>query len=400
MGSARDLAMVLTPDSLPPYRMGSVVGFDFNHEPPMLLVDDVDRPMRFLGKTTDYTYYDSVCWIIYNGAPLVVGRFPQMGGDLESYHIVGSGGSEPAFQNSWANFGGAHAPASFYRDPAGWVHLKGLVASGSSTATMFTLPDGYCPPFTVYFTSASNLVQCAVQVDTAGNVSKPIGGSNAYVSLNGISFPSAWNRAQWVQPVIESAWTRSTAANPTVEIFRRDDGWVWCKGIIDGTLNTRMLNLPDDTRVLFDHILHCVDVPTFAFNRVNLSYKGVLSHQVGAANVNLGGKNWFAASTSATFTAPTLLNSWANLGTTFENAGYYLDHQGRVHLQGNVTGSNTSPIFNLPVGLRPAEQQIFFAISQGEVAARVDVLANGDVQRAVGANGYLTLTGISFRAEQ
>lgn len=398
--AVRDLAAELSPGSPGmPYHSGQVVGLDFASFPPMLYVDDLERPMRFLGLPTDYAIWDSVLWVNYNGSPVVIGRLPLMGGDLESWHLVGVG-SEPAFQNSWANFGGSHAVAGFYKAPDGWVRLKGLVASGTSTATMFTLPAGYRPPFNAVFTSLSNSAQCVIQIDTSGNVSKPIGGSNVHASLNGITFPTDWNRAQWATPILESAWSRSTQPSPTAEMFLRDDGWVWMKGIMDGTLNTRMLNLPERSRTLFDHILACVDIPAFAYNRVNLSYKGVLAHQTGAANVNLGGKHWHSSSGVANWVAPTLLNSWANLGTPFETIGYYMDHLGIVHLQGAGTGSNNSPIFNLPAGFRPAEQHAFFSIAQSESIGRVDVLANGDVQRVLGTNGYLSLTGISFRAEQ
>jgi hypothetical protein len=395
-----ELAKQLATEPGDSFRVGQVVGYDFAHRPPVLFIDDDEHPMRFLGEPRAYALYDSVIWVPRPGAPLVLGRLAHMGGDLEDWHLIGVG-SEPAFANSWTNFGGAHAVAGFYKTPDGWIRLKGLVSSGTSTSTMFTLPDGYRPPFNAVFTSVSNNTQCVIQIDTSGNVSKPIGGSNTHASLNGITFPAAdWNRTQWLTPAMESAWNRSSQPNPTVEIFLRDDGWIWVKGIIDGTLNTRMFTLPEDSRVLFDHIMACVDIPAFAFNRVNLSYKGVLAHAVGAANVNLGGKNWFANRSTADWVAPGFLNSWANLGTTFENAGYYLDHMGVVHLQGNITGANNSPIFNLPAGFRPLEQLAHFSIAQGETVGRVDVLANGDVQRALGSNGYLALTGISFRAEQ
>jgi hypothetical protein len=396
----RELANDLTSSPNSPYQLGQVVGFDFDHQPPMLLVNDVERPMRFLGNLVDYTYFDSVVYVARNGGPLVIGRLPYMGGDLEDWHLVGAGG-EPAFQNSWANFGGAHAVAGFYMQPDGWVRLKGLVASGTSTSTIFTLPEGYRPPFNAVFTSVSNGVQCVIQVDTSGNVSKPIGGSNAHASLAGVTFPTLWNRAQWLLPVLEQAWSRSAQPNPTVEMFRRDDGWVWTKGILTGTLNTRILVLPEQTRVLSNHILACVDIPAFAFNRVDLFYKGVMTHVVGATNVNLGGKNWFTSSGGRTFVAPTFLNSWANFATDTENAGYYVDHLGVCHLQGVVTGTNNDPIFNLPAGVRPLEQHIFFTVSAGEVVCRVDVLANGDVKRGLPvANGYLSLNGVSFRVEQ
>lgn len=403
--SARDLARGIRPDNGngPPYRHGQVTGFDFNSQPPVLFIDEELRPMRFLGLPSDYTFFDSVIWIMHEGAPLVIGRLPQMGGDLEAWHVVGSGGGEPAFLNSWVNFGSDHAVAAFYKQPNGWVRLKGLVKSGSST--IFTLPVGYRPPFDAVFTSVSNGTECMIRVDTSGNVSKPIGGSNVYVSLADVTFPTDWNRSQWVLPVVETAWSRSAQPNPTAEIFIRDDGWVWLKGLTDGTTGTRILVLPERSRPLLTHYLGCVDPTGAAFNRVDAFYKGVLTHIAGFGGVTLGGKTWFAETSGKTFVVPTLLNSWTNLGSNTEEAGYYVDQMGVCHLQGVVTGTNNNPIFNLPAGVRPLERHIFFEVASdggsGVAGLRIDVFPNGDVQRGLAAaNGYISLNGVSFRVEQ
>lgn len=398
----RELANDLTSSPNSPYQLGQVVGFDFDHQPPMLLVNDVERPMRFLGNLVDYTYFDSVVYVARNGGPLVIGRLPYMGGDLEDWHLVGAGG-EPAFQNSWANFGGAHAVAGFYMQPDGWVRLKGLVKDGTNLATIFTLPVGYRPPINIPFTSISDGALCTVEVDTTGTVTKTSGGTNAYVSLAGISFPTLWNRPQWLIPEMDTTWNRGSITNPTLEMFLRDDGWCWMKGAATGSSGTRIMTVPLEARTVFDHILAVDDIASIGGARLNLSYKGVIRHDAGSASTTaqLGGKNWFARRGARTFVAPTFLNSWANLATTFENAGYYKDHMGVVHIQGNVTGNNNDPIFNLPAGFRPAEQHIFFTLSQGEAIGRADVLANGDVKRGLtAAPGYFALNGVSFRAEQ
>jgi hypothetical protein len=402
--ATRDLAAALAGgDPARPFYLGEVIGLSFDGQPPMLLIDDTERPMRFVGSPADYTYYDTVVWVNYNGAPLVIGKLPHMAGDVESYHLVGGAG-EPAFQNSWANFGGAHATAGFYIQPDGWVRLKGLVASGTDNTTIFTLPSGYRPPVNIPFTSISNGTVCTIEVDPTGTVGKTSGGSNAHVSLAGITFPTQWNRAAWEVPELDTTWSRGGITSPTAELFTRDDGWCWLKGAGTGTSGNRIMTLPVDARTILDHIMVGDDIASIGYARMNLSYKGVIAHggAPSATTANFGGLNWFARRGARTFTSPTFLNSWTNLGTTFEAAGYYIDHFGVVHLQGNITGSNTSPIFNLPAGFRPSEQHIFFTIAQGEAVARIDVLANGDVQKPIPSpgSGYLALNGVSFRAEQ
>lgn len=61
----------------------------------------------------------------------------------EDWHEVGAGG-EPAFQNSWANKGGAYETLAF-RKVGNVVWLKGSVGAGSLNTTIFTLPTGYRP---------------------------------------------------------------------------------------------------------------------------------------------------------------------------------------------------------------------------------------------------------------
>ncbi len=61
----------------------------------------------------------------------------------EQFHQIGASG-EPGFQHGWTNNGTYEAPAGFYKDREGVVHLTGDVA-GSSGSVIFQLPAGYRP---------------------------------------------------------------------------------------------------------------------------------------------------------------------------------------------------------------------------------------------------------------
>jgi len=76
---------------------------------------------------------------------------------VDTWHNVGAAG-EPAFANSWVNVdGGVWTLASFTKDNFGYVHIRGLIKSGTSIATtMFTLPAGYRPEKHITFVSKSN----------------------------------------------------------------------------------------------------------------------------------------------------------------------------------------------------------------------------------------------------
>ncbi|MGB1274395.1 MAG: hypothetical protein ACPG77_01495 [Nannocystaceae bacterium] len=94
-----------------------------------------------------------------------------------------------------------------------------------------------------------------------------------------------------------------------------------------------------------------------------------------------------------------LVQSWVNYGHGYNNAGYYRDKQGRVHLRGLVRNGSTggnSTIFTLPGGYRPQGRELRVVQSADQVG-RVDVLTNGRVVPTSVQNGWVSLDGISFR---
>lgn len=105
-----------------------------------------------------------------------------------NFRKVGDAG-QPAFLNSWVNFGTTDAPAAFWRDPFGWIHLRGLIKNGTigSTNAAFTLPPGFRPPLREVFPVISNGAIGRVDIEPDGDVIIAAG-NNTYVSLAGIHF--------------------------------------------------------------------------------------------------------------------------------------------------------------------------------------------------------------------
>lgn len=96
--------------------------------------------------------------------------------------------------------------------------------------------------------------------------------------------------------------------------------------------------------------------------------------------------------------APTLTNSWLNYGTPFNPTGYWRDPNGVVHLRGVIkSGTIGSSALTLPAGYRPANSEIFVAISNGAIGRAV-VDASGGVTPDIGSNVYFSLDGMTFRA--
>ena len=100
---------------------------------------------------------------------------------------------------------------------------------------------------------------------------------------------------------------------------------------------------------------------------------------------------------------PTLVNSWVNYLSGYAPAAYYKDKEGRVHLSGLIKSgqpSLTLPAFTLPLGYRPSTSGTqIFSVTGSTEASRVDVLANGQVMVIIGTSSFVSLSGISFRAD-
>lgn len=102
---------------------------------------------------------------------------------------VGTSGAAP-FANGWGNFGASYAPAAYWKDENGIVHLEGLIKGGSLGIAAFVLPPGYRPDNDRIFPAYSNNTFGTIQVTTDGSVQPMAVGSatNASYALDGINF--------------------------------------------------------------------------------------------------------------------------------------------------------------------------------------------------------------------
>jgi hypothetical protein len=66
-----------------------------------------------------------------------------LGSAIDIWHNIGAGG-EPAFQNSWVNFGSGYVGARF-RKEQGRVFVEGTIKSGATATVAWTFPAGYRP---------------------------------------------------------------------------------------------------------------------------------------------------------------------------------------------------------------------------------------------------------------
>lgn len=116
----------------------------------------------------------------------------------------------------------------------------------------------------------------------------------------------------------------------------------------------------------------------------------------------------YAKKQQEAFINAVLQNGWVTESSLSSPARYYKDETGRVHLTGFVY-HNAPVVWNavlfLPVGYRPAKSKFFVCYTgNGDTVHReqpVQVFPDGGIViHGVTSSNYLSLDGISFRAEQ
>jgi hypothetical protein len=405
--------------------------------PPTLLIGnaEINVQMRVAGDVWSYHPGDTVVWTQRADVPLVLGVLPSIGTesdfeheDFTPWHEIGDAG-EPAFQNSWVNFGSGFETAGYWKQSDGWVRLKGVIKNGTtgSLVIVFSLPTGYRPPRSMYFTTQSTDGTAAIRVDQAGEVRIITTPGNTYVSLCGITFPSSMNftsdagtihhRGRWNAPSLGSGWARANVGSSETTFFTRSDGWVWVTGAIDASSAPpgNAFSMPDDAAAGWRCHMCCGLGLGLSRSSIGGGDPGtgrgprIWRVETGSTGViYIGGINYFGqrsctTSDHAPGTGVSFENSWVNWGADFQDVKYKKDAHGIVHVWGLADGSAASAttIFTLPVGYRPLGRHIFNSVRTGNGQGRIDVLADGQVvAQGFALNGFTSLTGVTFRAMQ
>lgn len=104
-----------------------------------------------------------------------------------------------------------------------------------------------------------------------------------------------------------------------------------------------------------------------------------------------------------TYTAPTLLNGWQNIGGQWNTVAFKKDSSGFVHLRGLVRqpSAGNGLIFTLPADHRPLQTNQLVARCGNDVLCYILIGADGSVSFGGGGagasvTGSLTLDGLQF----
>lgn len=93
----------------------------------------------------------------------------------------------PTLLNGWANYGGTATTVGYMKDSMGFVHLKGLVKSGTLGTNVFVLPPGYRPAAYNRVAVIASGTYGNLDIDASGNV-LIASGSTTFTGLDGATF--------------------------------------------------------------------------------------------------------------------------------------------------------------------------------------------------------------------
>jgi len=119
--------------------------------------------------------------------PYVIARAvaDELAADNEAWiPVVGGVG----FTGTWVNFGAGGQPAGYFKDANGIVRLRGLIKSGTSGTSAFTLPNGYRPSVDQFYAVDAGGAYGRVKVNASGGSVIPDIGLTTATALDNISF--------------------------------------------------------------------------------------------------------------------------------------------------------------------------------------------------------------------
>lgn len=362
---------------------------------------------------------------------------------LDTVHLVGAPG-EPAFQNSWTNFGGANPAAAFRKYPDGTVRIRGMVKTGASGTTVFTLPVGYRPLTDHAVVTLAATASGYLTVFTNGTVvlNNYLAGSAVstwtYIDiafdtelvtnyatgvLNGAVSLEPWHVVGAAgEPALQAGF--GVSGSQPIQFRKYPDGKVLMRGFLSvpaagGVAFTLPVGFrPPTDYVRFAGAANVTGAPV-AQVYITASGQVTISGATGLAAVDVSCVNFdtdsvlYASSLTSQPMDP--VHKIGDPGEPALLAGYTIsdaarppkfrkDPLGKVRLSGIIShaaGGSGFPIaFTLPVGYRPAQSLVAFPCSSSSSSGtnQVTIYNNGNVE-VVGSLTYQFLDGIEFDTE-
>lgn len=302
--------------------------------------------------------------------------------------------------NGWRNKPFGWAPASFYKDTAGRVHLQGMIESDQRSSIIAVLPSG-CRPANRVIASAPNYRNSArVDILPSGEVSYVSGGGPyPFLSLSGISFDSGGRGQPDSRNALQLAdgWSDYLGSFETgYSYYGRQH--VSVHGVLRGESGQIGTVVPERDRPTGRLVFTVLKggVPA----RVDVLEDGAIFHVAG------GGVGWLSLA-GVSFAGQDdeplpleLLNGWAPYGSDYAVPRVYQSPQGRCLLQGMVRAGEWGVIGRIPETCYPSGVLLFSANNHEDIVS-LSVSPDGYIRSVFGGGNqaWLSLSGISYHPQ-
>jgi hypothetical protein len=316
-----------------------------------------------------------------------------------------------SLQNNWTDYGSGYYTNGYRRTKDGVVILKGLIKrSGTITSgeIIGTLPVGYRPSEELIFETCTNSnASSRVDIFSDGTV-RVIAGDPGWLSLDGIKFLPSDAPYTFTNMAYYNSWTTYGSPYPAAAYTVDADGRVFTKGLIrSGTTTdgTWMALLPAGARPSESLLIAEHHSGTWGMIRVAPDGSIQSTNLPAGASSYLSLQANFYPSSYTGWTNLVLQNSWVSYGSGYAAPQYTKASDGLVSLKGLIksgTVTGDTILATLPAGFRPGARVLYNGISSNGTAtySRIDIDSGGSIRIETGYNGWLSLDGMSFYADQ
>jgi len=315
-------------------------------------------------------------------------------------------------QNTWANFDNTYTTAQYTKTKAGVVMVKGLVKRTGGAAIsgelIATLPVGYRPEGgALLFGTGSAGVAARVDVSTSGSIILS-NGSASWFALDTIQFVPGGKYTRTAMSPFTNGYSNWDPANWAVGSYVVDSaGRVDLQGLIRiGSPNADNVHIVDLPAALLPAQYMHISSQSEGFGFFGIDYRAGTAGVVAKAS----GNNYLALNTMyypashSGWTNLAMANGWQTYGNIHSTPQYSKSSVDNVVTLKGLIRNDAAPSFGnamavLPVGSRPKSRILMTTVSNGSYS-RIDILPDGQIQILSGSNGWLSLDGINFKAEQ
>ena len=292
------------------------------------------------------------------------------------------------FQNGWVNYSSQYNTAQFTKTSACRVFIKGLVKSGSTTGwtPIGNLPLDFRPAGELVFQAATSPnASGRVDIMPNGDVNF-VSGSNAWISLDNISFVPSSCTSTWNALPFYNGWSNWAGGYEPVHTLLDNQGRVAIQGLAKaGTAGAVINQLSDVSSTYYPATYHMFPAGANGWADYQISTGGSVQERGSPSTTYMGLQALYYPGSVGTWTSPTLQNGWVNYGSGWTNLQYTKAADGVVTVRGLVKSGTTTggtTIATLPSGYLPPAQELFATTSttsSADVFGRVDVTTGGNI---------------------